>query len=97
MAIHFDLTDVRLFVNIAETNSLTKGAERTHMSLPSASNRIKNIEDNLGIKLLFRTSQGVTLSPPGQTYLHHARLVLAQLERCRGDLQDYSMGARRCA
>ena len=48
MAAHFDLPDIRLFVNIAEANSLTRGAERSHMSLPAASIRIKNLEEGLG-------------------------------------------------
>jgi DNA-binding transcriptional LysR family regulator len=94
MALHFDLVDLRLFINIAETNSLTRGAERSHMSLPSASTRIKNFEDNLGAKLLSRTSQGVTLTPPGQAFLHHARLVVQQLVHLRGDLQQYVRGVK---
>ena len=59
MAAHFDLPDIKLFVNIAEANSLTRGAERSHMSLPAASIRIKNLEEGLGVKLLYRTSQGI--------------------------------------
>lgn len=94
MALHFDLVDLTLFVNIAETNSMTRGAERSHMSVPSASTRIKNFEDSLGTKLLYRTSQGVTLTPPGQAFLHHARLVLQQLEQLRGDLHEYVRGVK---
>lgn len=94
MAAHFDLPDIKLFVNIAEANSLTRGAERSHMSLPAASIRIKNLEEGLGVKLLYRTSQGVTLTPPGQAFMHHARLVLQQLTDLRGDLAEYVKGAR---
>jgi DNA-binding transcriptional LysR family regulator len=94
MAAHFDLPDIKLFVNIAEANSLTRGAERSHMSLPAASIRIKNLEEGLGIKLLYRTSQGVTLTPPGQAFMHHARLVLQQLTDLRGDLAEYVKGAK---
>ncbi len=94
MAAHFDLPDIRLFVNIAEANSLTRGAERSHMSLPAASIRIKNLEEGLGVKLLYRTSQGVTLTPPGQAFMHHARLVLQQLTDLRGDLAEYVNGSR---
>ena len=94
MAAHFDLPDIKLFVNIAETNSLTRGAERSHMSLPAASIRIKNLEEGLGAKLLYRTSQGVTLTPPGQAFMHHARLVLQQLADLRGDLAEYVKGAK---
>ena len=61
---HFDLTDLRLMVRVAECNSLTRGAEASFMSLPAASTRIKNLEESVGTKLLYRTSQGVTLTPP---------------------------------
>lgn len=91
---HFDLVDLRLFVNIADCNSLTRGAERSALSLPAASVRIKNLEEGLGGKLLYRSSQGVTLTPPGQAFAHHARLVLGQLEQLRGDLQEYAQGVK---
>lgn len=91
---HFDLVDLRLMVRIAEANSLTRGAERSHLSLPSASTRIKNLEESIGAKLLNRTSQGVTLTPPGQAFVHHARLVLGQIEHLRGDLQEYAKGVK---
>jgi DNA-binding transcriptional LysR family regulator len=91
---HFDLVDLRLMVRIAEANSLTRGAEGSHMSLPSASTRIKNLEESIGTKLLYRTSQGVTLTPPGQAFVHHARLVLGQIESLRGDMQEYAKGVK---
>ncbi|NIF69894.1 MULTISPECIES: LysR substrate-binding domain-containing protein [unclassified Burkholderia] len=94
MAMHFDLVDLRLMSSIAETNSLTRGAERSCMSVPAASTRIKNLEESMGTKLLFRTSQGVTLTPPGQAFLHHARMVLSQLEQLRGDMQEYARGIK---
>jgi DNA-binding transcriptional LysR family regulator len=94
MATHFDLTDLRLMVRVAEHNSLTRGAEAAHLSLPAASTRIRHLEDSLGLKLLYRTSQGVTLTPPGQAFVHHARLVLGQIEDLRGDLQDYAAGTK---
>jgi DNA-binding transcriptional LysR family regulator len=91
---HFDLTDLRLLVHVAEANSLTRGAERSHLSLPAASGRIKNLEESVGAKLLYRTSQGVTLTPPGQAFVHHARLVLGQIEHLRGDMQEYARGIK---
>lgn len=91
---HFDLVDLRLFVNIAEANSLTRGAEKSALSLPAASMRIKNLEAGLGSRLLDRSSQGVTLTAPGQAFAHHARLVLGQLEQLRGELQEYAQGVK---
>ncbi|GAP37192.1 LysR family transcriptional regulator [Piscinibacter sakaiensis] len=94
MTVHFDLIDLRLMVRVAEANSLTKGAEASFISLPAASTRIKNLEESVGAKLLYRTSQGVTLTPPGQALVHHAQQVLAQIERLRGDLQEYAQGLK---
>ena len=91
---HFDLVDLKLFLNVATTKSLTRGAERTHLSLPAASARIRNLEDNIGSKLLYRHSQGVTLTPPGDTFLHHARLVLQQTDMLRGEMQEYARGVK---
>jgi DNA-binding transcriptional LysR family regulator len=91
---HFDLTDLRLMVSVAEANSVTGGAQASHLSVPAASTRIKNLEESIGAKLMVRTPQGVTLTPPGQAFVHHARLVLGQLERLRGDLQEYAKGIK---
>jgi DNA-binding transcriptional LysR family regulator len=94
MAMHFDLVDMRLFIHIAETNSITRGAERACISLPAASTRIKRFEDNLGLKLFYRTSHGITLTPPGQVLLQHSRSIHQQLEQLRGDLQEYAQGLK---
>ncbi len=94
MAMHFDLTDIRLFVHISETNSVTQGGSRSYMSPPAASMRIKNLEDSMGSKLLYRTSQGVSLTPAGQAFLYHARLVLQQLDNLCSDLQEYAHGIK---
>jgi DNA-binding transcriptional LysR family regulator len=91
---HFDLVDLRLMVRIAEANSLTRGAEASFLSLPAASTRIKNLEESIGTKLLYRTSQGVTLTPPGQAFVQHARTVLGQLEHLAGDMQEYAKGVK---
>jgi DNA-binding transcriptional LysR family regulator len=90
----FDFVDLRLFINIAESNSLTRGAERVHMSLPAASTRIKNLEESLGAKLLYRSSSGVTLTPPGQVLLQHALDVQRQMEHLCSDLQEYAQGLK---
>lgn len=88
----FDLTDLRLFVNIAEAGSITGGASQTHMTLASASQRVRGMEDALGSPLLLRAKQGVKPTEAGRTLLHHARLVLQQMERLRGELGEYGAG-----
>src|SRR3546814_20235998 len=94
MATHIDLTDMQLMVHVASALSLTKGAERTHLSLPAASNRVKNLETYLGTQLLYRTSQGVSLTPSGEALVKHARIVLRQLEHLRGDMHEFTSGIK---
>lgn len=91
---HFDLVDLRLMVRVADANSITKGADLSHMSLPAASTRIKNLEESIGAKLLYRTSQGVTLTPPVRALVQHARVVLGQIEHLRSDPQGYAAGIK---
>lgn len=94
MSLHFDFVDLRLFVYIAEENSLTKAANRIHISLPAASMRIKKLEQSIGIPLLSRTATGIALLPSGHAFLHHARQVLGQVELLRSDMQEYSEGIK---
>lgn len=90
----FDLTDLRLFIFIAELKSLTKAAERTHLSLAAASNRVKEMESRFGMRLLYRESKGVQLSPAGETLLGHAQQFMQQIERLRSDMQQYNNGIK---
>ncbi|AWB33262.1 LysR substrate-binding domain-containing protein [Orrella marina] len=94
MASHFDLTDLQLIVNIGDASSLTRGAEKSHLSLPAASNRVKNLEEHFGTRLFNRNSQGVTLTPSGEAFLRHARKVLQQIDQLRGDIHEYSRGIK---
>ncbi|ABM37452.1 LysR family transcriptional regulator [Polaromonas naphthalenivorans] len=91
---HFDLTDLRLFVVTAEEGNLTRAAARQHLSLAAASARIKALEAQAGLPLLYREARGMRLSPPGEAFLHHARGVLRQTEQLRLDLQEYGGGLR---
>ncbi len=90
----FDLTDLRLFVQVAETASITHGAEQTKMALASASARIRGMEAVLGVPLLERQPRGVKLTPAGHALVHHAHVVLQQLERMRGELGKYAHGLK---
>jgi DNA-binding transcriptional LysR family regulator len=90
----FDLTDLRLFIHIAELKSLTRAAERSHLSLASASGRIKELEARFGMRLLYRENKGVQLSPAGETLLAHAQQFMQQVERLKGDMQEYNNGIK---
>jgi DNA-binding transcriptional LysR family regulator len=91
---HFDLTDLRLFVRIADEANLTRAAARQHLSLAAASARVKAMETQAGLPLLYREARGVRLTPAGEAFLHHARGVLRQIDQLSNDLQEYSGGLR---
>lgn len=90
----FDLTDLKLFLHVVEAGSITAGAERMHLAVAAASTRIRNMEIELGTSLLNRERQGVQPTPAGRTLIHHARLLLQQAERMRGDLGEYADGLK---
>ncbi len=94
MATHFDLTDLQLMVHIGDWHSLTRAAEKLHLSLPAASTRVKNLEEHFGTQLLYRNSQGVTLTPSGEALTRHARTVMQQIEQLRGDMQEFARGVK---
>lgn len=90
----FDLADLRLFLHIAECGSITAGAGRAHLALASASARVRGMEEALGVALLERGRRGVEPTPAGRALVHHATLVLHQIERMRGELGDYAKGLK---
>jgi DNA-binding transcriptional LysR family regulator len=90
----YDLTDLRLFVAIAEAQNLTRGAERAHLAPSSASHRMRLLEEAIGTPLLKRQARGVALTRAGEALLRHARQVFAQLEQMHADLAPYAEGVR---
>jgi len=90
----FDLTDLRLFLHVVESGSITGGAELSHLALASASARIRSMEDLLEVSLLVRGRRGVTPTQAGRALVHHARIVLAQWDRMLGDLSEYAKGLK---
>ncbi len=90
----FDLTDLRLFLCIVEAGSITRGAEMANLALPSASGRLRGMEEVAGVTLLERGRRGVSPTPAGSALAHHARLVLAQIDRMRGELGEFAGGMR---
>jgi len=86
---HFDLADLRLFIHIGESPSLTQGARRAFLSPAAASARIKALEGQLDTRLLYRDSRGVELTPAGQRLLRHARLIMSQVDYLKSEFTHY--------
>jgi LysR family hca operon transcriptional activator len=76
-----ELRHLRYFVAVAEEGSLTHAAaRRLHTAQPSLSRQIRDLEAEVGVKLLERGARGIELTAAGRTFLDHARLALLQVE-----------------
>jgi DNA-binding transcriptional LysR family regulator len=92
--LRYDLNDLQLFVHIAEAGSITGGAARAHLALASASERVRGMEQALGVALLARGRRGAQPTPAGLVLLRHARLIAQQVERMRAELGQYGRGLK---
>ncbi|WP_234051413.1 MULTISPECIES: LysR family transcriptional regulator [unclassified Xanthobacter] len=90
----FDLTDLRLFLAVADAGSITRGAVDAGMSLPAASERLRDMEAVGEVLLLHRGRRGVELTEAGEALAHHARTILRQMAQMRGELGRYAKGLR---
>jgi LysR family transcriptional regulator, nitrogen assimilation regulatory protein len=76
-----DMRHLRYFIAIAEEGSLSKAAERLNVAQPALSQHMRNIEEDLKVTLLFRSSRGVQLTEAGKRLLEHGRLVVESFEQ----------------
>jgi DNA-binding transcriptional LysR family regulator len=87
-----DLRQLRYFVAVAESRSISAAAERLHLSQPPLSVQIKELESALGTQLLERHRNGITLTDAGRAMLEEARSVLARAMRATQLVQQIGRG-----
>ncbi len=75
-------------VEIAETNSMTKAAERLYTAQPNLSRAIRELENALGIVIFRRTSKGIYPTAQGEEFLSRARKILAQVDEVEDMFRD---------
>lgn len=94
------LRHVRYLLAVVEHCNFTRAAEALHVSQPTLSQQIKQLEDSLGAPLLDRSGRTVRLTDAGEAYVRYARLALQDLQaakRAMHDVQDLTRGSLRLA
>lgn len=85
-----DFFDLQLVLNIVETGSFTKGAEKSAISLQATSERIKKIEQQFAVQLFTRHASGVKLTVAGQTFTEHAQRLIQQTKQLQTAMLPFS-------
>ena len=83
-----ELHQLRYFVAVAETSNFTRASERCHVSQPSLSQQIINLEKELKHKLFHRLGRKAVLSEAGTVFLERARRILFEVDDSTRELQD---------
>ena len=82
-----EVRHLSLVHEIAATGSVTRAAERLHLTQSALSHQLRDIESRLGIQLFLRLGKRMVLTPPGERVLGAARRVLDEIGRAEEDLK----------
>lgn len=88
----FDLTTLNLVLAIADTRSITRGAERENLALAAASKRLSDLESRLGVVLFERHARGVRPTAAGRALLRHIRGLNASLHALQSEVAEFARG-----
>lgn len=78
---------LRVFVTVAEQSHFSKAGELLNLSQPGVSLHIRNLENELGAKLLHRSPKQVRLTEAGTILYKHAKQILAHFEEANQEIQ----------
>ncbi len=86
-----DLRQFRYFLSIVERGSFSRAAEVLNVAQPALSLHVRNMEEDLGVKLLFRGPHGVTTTEAGEILFRHAKSVLDQVNQIRDEILEHEV------
>jgi DNA-binding transcriptional LysR family regulator len=87
-----ELRHLRYFVAVAEALSFTKAAQRLRLAQPSLTRQVRNLEDEIGVKLLDRAGNRVALTEEGQLFFFDSKKLLAMCEESVAAVQRMNRG-----
>jgi len=87
-----DIRQLKYFIGIVDCGSLSKAAKHLRIAQPSLSQHVLNLECELGVQLLNRTSRGVTATDAGRKLCEHAKEVITKLDQIKRDVRETAAG-----
>ena len=83
---------LNMFVTTADLMNISRASEVLHISQPALSRALQELEAQLGVALLQRTTRQLSLTPDGQQFLPVAQRLLRDLEQATADLREQAKG-----
>lgn len=83
-----DLKRIEYLIQVAEFGSFSKAATVVGIAQPALGRQVQKLEEDCGVRLLYRHGRGVSLTPEGTKLLERVRPLMRQLEAIATDLQD---------
>ena len=80
-----DFKRLEYFCSLVEFGSFSKAATSLHISQPPLSQRIKELEEELGVTLIHRTSRSFQITPAGEELYHRAQFILSYIHAFEKD------------
>jgi DNA-binding transcriptional LysR family regulator len=93
-SMQLNLTDAALFIRVAELGTLSAAARERNEPVSQTSRAIARIESALGVRLLHRSTHGLSLTDEGDTFLSHARNMLDIAAEMESELTGKLAGPR---
>lgn len=87
-----DLRHLRCFIAVAEELHFARAAERLHIEQSPLSRAIKELEEDLGVRLFDRTTRSTRLTRAGQVFLEHVPRVFSALEQASNSIRAVAAG-----
>ncbi|MHB1653050.1 MAG: LysR family transcriptional regulator [Desulfitobacteriaceae bacterium] len=87
-----DIRQLTYFLAIIEEGNITRAAERLHIAQPPLSQQLKLLEDELGVKLVERSTRKMQITDAGQMLRQRAKQMLELMETTIKELKDYNEG-----
>ncbi|MFY1830695.1 LysR family transcriptional regulator, partial [Myxococcus fulvus] len=80
--------DMLLFVSVVRAESFTRAAHQLGITKQSVSERIRNLEERLGVRLLERTTRRLRVTGAGATYYERCAAIAAQIEEANSEVRQ---------